>query len=116
MWGANNANDCMQLHNTKKSFDFGYFAPSYNASVHSTYGIPACYAYVYSTEPQNFSPPNGRKAICQRPSTNRLTAVNRSDDGRKALHNIKTKQKKHKAFTEEMPCMYEPSNILSGYE
>ena len=52
MWGANNANDCMQLHNTKKSFDFGYFAPSYNASVHSTYGIPACYAYVYSTEPQ----------------------------------------------------------------
>ena len=40
MWGANNANDCMQLHNTKKSFDFGYFAPSYNASVHSTYGIP----------------------------------------------------------------------------
>ena len=82
MWGANNANDCMQLHNTKKSFDFGYFAPSYNASVHSTYGIPACYAYVYSTEPQNFSPPNGSKAICQRPSTNRLTAVNRSDDGR----------------------------------
>ncbi len=58
MWGANNANDCMKLHNTKKSFDFGYFAPSYNASVHSTYGIPACYAYVYSTEPQNFSPPN----------------------------------------------------------
>ena len=45
MWGANNANDCMQLHNTKKSFDFGYFAPSYNASVHSTYGIPACYAW-----------------------------------------------------------------------
>ena len=37
---------------------------------------------VCSTEPQNFSPPNGRKAICQRPSTNRLTAVNRSDDGR----------------------------------
>lgn len=33
MWGANNANDCMKLHNTKKSFDFGYFAPSYNASV-----------------------------------------------------------------------------------
>ena len=78
MWETNSANDCMRLHKIEKSLDIS----SYNASVHSTYGIPACYAYVYSTEPQNFSPPNGRKAICQRPSTNRLTAVNRSDDGR----------------------------------
>ena len=60
MWGANNANDCMQLHNTKKSFDFGYFAPSYNASVHSTCGILAHNIYVYSAKVQRFSPPNGR--------------------------------------------------------
>ena len=69
MWGANNANDCMQLHNTKKSFDFGYFAPSYNASVHSTYGIPAMHMFIQL---------NHR-------TFHRLTAVKQSANGRQQI-------------------------------
>lgn len=71
MWGANNANDCMQLHNTKKSFDFGYFAPSYNASVHTPHT-----AFLHAMH--MFIQLNHR-------TFHRLTAVKQSANGRQQI-------------------------------